>query len=217
MAHVGIQACVLIATLLCAGSASTEESNDLRDLRVGMSIAEIPAGEYVDLTCAVAPENRLDRWAEYRKCPTDGAGIRGVAFHFNEGLNPLAQVNETYEGTKIAGHPVLLTLLIDNRGIVDGLRIDTDPKARLFWRKKAHLLAFVVKSRYGEADWDCRDIKPSDGETAVGGLFIKQHCEKTANNRRLALDEAVYRRPGQSMNEFVNETHVEIRRRADRS
>ena len=146
MAHVGIQACVLIATLLCAGSARSEESNDLRDLRVGMPIAEIPAEEYVDLTCAVAPENRLDRWAEYPKCPTDGAGIRGVAFHFNEGLNPLAQVNETYEGTKIAGHPVLLTLLIDNRGIVDGLRIDTDPKARLFWRKKAHPWLLPISS-----------------------------------------------------------------------
>lgn len=187
----------------------------MRDLRVGMPITEIPAEEYIDLTCAAAPGHKLDQWAEYRQCPADSAGIRGVAFHFNDSLNPLAQVNDTYQGTKIAGHPVLLTLLIDDRGIVDGLRIDTDPNARLFWRKKAHLLAFVVKNRYGETGWDCRDIKPGDGETAVGGLFIKQHCEKTADNRKLALDEALYRRPGQSMNEFVNEAHVEIRRAAE--
>ena len=61
-----------------------------------------------------------------------------------------------------------LTLLIDEGGTIDGLRIDTDPQARLFWRKKAHLLALVVKSRYGEEGWECHDIEPSGGETAVG-------------------------------------------------
>ena len=120
-------------------------------------------------------------------------------------LADLAQVNEKYQGTKVAGHPVVLTLLIDEGGTIDGLRIDTDPQARLFWRKKAHLLALVVKSRYGEEGWECHDIEPSGGETAVGGLFIKKHCEKIAGHRRLLLDRRLYRRPGQSMNEFVNE------------
>ena len=96
--------------------------------------------------------------------------------------------------------------------MIDGLRIDTDPQARLFWRKKAHLLALVVKSRYGEEGWECHDNEPSGGETAVGGLFIKQRCEKVAGERKLLLDQRLYRRAGQPMNDFVNETHVEIRR-----
>ena len=70
----------------------------------------------------------------------------------------------------------------------------------------------MVKSRYGEEGWECHDIEPSGGETAVGSLFFKKHCEKIAGHRRLLLDQRLYRRPGQSMNEFVNETHVEIRR-----
>jgi len=69
----------------------------------------------------------------------------------------------------------------------------------------------VVKSRYGEEGWECDNIEPSGGETAVGGVFIKKYCEKIAGHRWLLLDQQLYRHPGQSMNDFVNETHVEIR------
>ena len=205
-------ACVLAGILLCAGIVRAQEGGDLRDLRVGMSIAAIPAGEYIDLSCVGTHDQTLVGWSDFRKCPRDSTGLRSVGFRFNDRLNDLAQVNEKYQGTKVAGHPVVLTLLIDEGGTIDGLRIDTDPQARLFWRKKAHLLALVVKSRYGEEGWECHDIEPSDGETAVGGLFIKKQCEKIAGHRRFQLDQRLYRRPGQSMNEFVNETHVEIRR-----
>ena len=204
--------CVLAGILLCAGIVRAQELGDLRDLRVGMSIAAIPASEYVDLSCVGTHDQTLVGWSDFRKCPRDSTGLRSVGFRFNDRLNDLAQVNEKYQGTKVAGHPVVLTLLIDEGGTIDGLRIDTDPQARLFWRKKAHLLALVVKSRYGEEGWECHDIEPSGGETAVGSLFIKKHCEKIAGHRRLLLDQRLYRRPGQSMNEFVNETHVEIRR-----
>ena len=90
--------------------------------------------------------------------------------------------------------------------------IDTDPQARLFWRKKAHLLALVVKSRYGEEGWSA---------TTSSRVTVRQRwevCSSRNNARRLLvtansqLDQRLYRRPGQSMNEFVNETHVEIRR-----
>ena len=211
MPRLGLIACLAVGMVLSA-AARGEEPNDLRDLRVGMSINEIPADEYVDLTCAAAPDRRLAAWAEYRACPADAAGLHAVSFHFNERLNPLAQVNDKYEGTKVAGHPVLLTLLIGGDGMVDAFRIDSDPQARLFWRKKAHLLAGIVKSRYGEEGWECRSAEPEDGETPVGGLFIREHCEKTADGRKLLLDQSLYRRAGQSMSEFVNETHLEIRK-----
>lgn len=211
MPRLELIACLAVSMALSA-AVRGEEANDLRDLRVGMSINEIPADEYIDLTCAAAPDRRLAGWAEYRACPADAAGLHAVSFHFNERLNPLAQVNDKYEGTKVAGHPVVLTLLIGDDGMVDALRIDSDPQARLFWRKKAHLLAGIVKSRYGEEGWECRSAAPASGETPVGGLFIREHCEKTADGRKLLLDQSLYRRAGQSMNEFVNQTHLEIRK-----
>jgi len=204
----------VVGALLIAGGATAPES-ELRDLRVGMPVRDIPAGEYVDLACAASPGQKLAAWAEFRKCPADAAGLRAISFHYDEAQNALAQVNDKYEGTKVAGHPVVLTLEIADGGVVEGLRIDTDPKARLFLRKKAHLLALVVKSRYGEAGWDCREIEPAAGETPVGGVFVKEHCEKAVTGRRLVLDRLLYRRTGQPMSDFVNETHVEIRRAAE--
>jgi hypothetical protein len=206
-------ACLVVGMVLSAASAA-EEVDDLRDLRVGMAIDEIPSGEYINLACASAPDHMLAGWTEYRTCPTAAAGLHAVRFQFNDRLNALAQVNDKYEGTRVAGHPVLLTLLIDDRGVVDALRIDTDPQARLFWRKKAYLLAPMVKTRYGEESWDCHSSPPEGGETPVGGLFIKEHCEKSTARRKLLLDQSLYRRPGQSMSEFVNETHLEIQFRA---
>jgi hypothetical protein len=203
-----------LAACLFASGAIAEE-NDLRDLRVGMSVLEIESGEYLDLRCGASPDQKLDGWSQFRHCPVDPAGLRAVSFRFDESRNPLAAVNDKYEGTKLAGHPVLLTLVIDDRGNVDRLRIDTDPKARLFLRKKAHLLALVVRNRYGDEGWRCHDVAPSGGETPVGGVFVKQHCEKTASGRNFVLDRAVYRRPGQSTQKFVNETHLEIRRTAN--
>jgi hypothetical protein len=204
---------VTFALPVAVGHAA--EQTDLRDLRVGMKVSAIPAGEYVDLICAAEPARKLDDWSGYRACPAEPSGERAVGFHFNDELNPLARVNDTYEGTKIAGHPVALALLINEAGEVAALRIDTDPHARLFWRKKAFLLARLVKVHYGEEGWTCRPSPPAEGETPVGGLLIKDHCEKSADHRRIQMDQFVYRRPGQSASEFVNETHVLIRLAAD--
>src|SRR4029077_21044484 len=133
--------CVFAGILLCAGIVRAQELGDLRDLRVGMSIAAMPASEYVQLSWRGTHDQPLVGWSDFRKCPRDATGLRSVGFRFNERLNGLAQVNEKYQGTKVAGHPVVLTALIDESGTIDGLRIDTDPQARLFLRKKAHLLA----------------------------------------------------------------------------
>jgi hypothetical protein len=202
----------LFVILFCSGLAWAQENDDLRDLRVGLSVNDIPSDEYVDLSCAGTNDQSIDGWSDFRKCPRTAAGLYSVGFRFNDRLNSLARVNDSYQGTKVAGHPVRLTVLIDEHGTIDALRIDTDPHARLFWRKKAYLLALAFKNRYGEDGWDCRNREPTEGQTAVGGVFIMEHCEKNVEGRKLLLDRSVFRAPGQPINDFVNETHIEIRR-----
>ena len=60
-----------------------------------------------------------------RRCPADAAGLHEVAFAYAK--SPLAELGERWEGTKVAGHPVIPSLLIDEQGVVQGIRIVTDP------------------------------------------------------------------------------------------
>ena len=203
-----------IVALVCglsagpAGAAEDPLEGDLRDLRVGMRVAELPAEGYVDLACGGEPGVALASWAEFARCPQDPDGLREVTFAYAE--SPLAELGDRWEGTKVAGHPVIPSLLIDEAGLVQGIRIVTDPDTRLYLKKKAFLLGIRVMGRYGLDGWTCRQSEPGEGRTPVGGMFIDRHCEKVFHDRRLILETDLYRTAEQQGEEFTGATRLEI-------
>jgi hypothetical protein len=207
-------ACAVIVVVLVAASATAAENpleGDLRDLRVGMAVAELPVEGYVDLACGNdgrEPGTPLDGWSQFERCPPDAAGLHEVAFAFAP--SPLEALGDRWEGTKVAGHPVIPSLLIDDDGIVQGLRIVTDPDTRLYLHKKAYLFGIRVMGRYGRDGWTCTEADPGDDRSPVGGMFIDRHCEKTFHDRRLILETDLYRDAGQQGREFTNATRLEI-------
>lgn len=207
---------VPLLLFLAVHGANAAHAADLRDLSLGMHVANIQPEEYINLSCAAKEGAKLKGWNDFQACPADQSGLHVLSFHLNDELNPLAALSDKYQGTKIGGHPVLLTGLIDGSGALEGIQIDTDPNARPFWRKKAYLLALIVRARYGEAGWICREAKPDEGDTPVGGLLIKEHCEKHSDRRHFILDREVYRRAGQPLQDFVNATHFIIEQTMDR-
>jgi hypothetical protein len=206
----GVAFAVAANMALARSGQEAEQLNDLRDFRIGLKIEDLPSSGYVGLSCAGAADQVLSGWEEYRRCPADSAGQHEIRFRYNEAANPLARVNDKFEGTKVAGHPVLLSLLIGGAGQVDGIRIVTDPQARLYLRKKAFLLGLQAKARYGEDGWACTEGQPVQDEQPVGGVFVKEHCEKTTPTRHLVVERSLFRRPGQDPKEFVNDTKITI-------
>jgi hypothetical protein len=206
-----------LAALVCvviAGPARAAEDpldGDLRDLRVGMGVDELPAEGYVDLACGSdgdAPGAALASWIEFARCPPDAAGLHEVTFAY--AASPLAEVGDRWEGTKVAGHPVIPSLLIDGRGVVQGIRIVTDPDTRMYLKKKAFLLGVRVMGRYGRDGWTCTEAEPGAGRAPVGGLFIDRRCEKIFHDRRLILETELYRTTEQQGQEFTGATRLEI-------
>lgn len=203
-----------IAIALVAGAAVAAEDpleGDIRDLRVGMTVAELPAEGYVDLACGnngSEPGAALGKWAEFERCPPDARGLHEVAFAFAP--SPLAALGDRWEGTKVAGHPVIPSLLIDDRGVVQGIRIVTDPDARLYLKKKAFLFGIRVMGRYGRDGWTCTEAGPDAGKTPVGGMLIDRRCEKIFHDRRLILETDLYRTTEQQGREFTDATRLEI-------
>jgi hypothetical protein len=106
-------------------------------------------------------------------------------------------------GTRVAGHPVILSVLFDRDGVVRGLRFVTDARAAPHERRMAHLLRLAVINRYEPDGWTCTDFPPAAGENPVGGVFIKQRCEKASAGRHLSVETRFLRKPGQSDNDPV--------------
>jgi hypothetical protein len=200
---------VLSSLALEATMVAAEEpaGNDLRDIRIGMAVTDLPAAGYANFACANDQGHAIAAWSDWPTCPEDKEGLRAIRFDYDP--------STSREGTMVAGHPAILTLLVDDKGIVAGLRIETDPKARLYIRKKAFLLGLQVKSRYGTDGWTCRQRQPDSGEQPVGGVFLKESCLKTVQGRSITVERKLFRRPDQDMKTFVDETRILIRRSED--
>jgi hypothetical protein len=198
-----LPAAVLLAALQQA-PAQEYAGDDLRDLKIGGKIADLPAAGYVDFSCPADASAKPESWSAWHDCPAGADGLRALRFGFDPATSR--------DGTIVAGHPVVLTALIDNDGIVTGLKIDTDPKTRLYLRKKAFLFGPQVKARYGSDGWACTQADLAAGEESVGGVHVKEKCTKTTQGRALTIERSLYRKAGQDDKNFVDETRVTILR-----
>lgn len=213
-----LAALLLASAAACPAAADTlpgTPENDLREFRVGMAADEMPRTGYLGFACADGSGRKLGGWQDYRQCPAQASGWHAVRFQYDEAANPLAKVNGLYEGTKVGGHPVLLTALMGDDSRLKGLVIETDPAARLYLRKKAFLFGEQARARYGDANWTCASQEPSPDQEPVGGVFANEHCEKTTPGRKLTLDRVLFRRAGQGLKDFVSRSRLEILGRGD--
>lgn len=190
--------------------ATAWAETDLRQFQVGMKVQDLPATGYQDFACADAPDITLKDWSGYGQCPTGKLGFHAVSFRFSESSNPLAAISEDAHGTRVAGHPVLISLLIGDDGIVHGLRIATDPKAHLYLHKKAFLFAGQVRAHYGDSGWQCTDAKPHGDEQPIGDVFIDRTCTKQTATRSITVVQQLFRHAGEPLKDFVSATEMTV-------
>ena len=178
------------------------------DLPLGAPVEQLP-DEFIDYACGTnggPPGMPLAGWREARRCRPEAGGLREVYFRYDDELEYWAKANdliaqmEQYSGTKTYGFPIVASLLIDAEGIVRGIRIVSDPRGEAAaGRDEAYLLRNFLNSRLGRENWDCEDFPAADGETPVGGIFVKQRCRKQIDERTSATLATRYlRKPGQA-------------------
>ncbi|MEH3146713.1 MAG: hypothetical protein PGN34_15510 [Methylobacterium frigidaeris] len=189
----------LQAPLPAAGA--TAEPTDLRDVRVGMAVTDLPAAGYDRLTCRGGEPRTIASWQEWRSCPADERGQRAIGFRYDD---------VDRKGTKVAGHPALLTLRVGADARIDGLDIETDPKAPMFLRKKGFLLGLQARAHWGEDGWTCETEAPSGDETPIGDTFVKEQCRKVLPHRVVTVRRELYRPIGQDLRAFVSRTRISI-------
>ncbi len=189
---------------------------DLRELAVGKHARELPLEGYYAFACGSnggTPLEQLDDWTGFATCARDRAtDLYEVYVEYDdEGEYAARMLLELfgeqdgrlglrkYYGTKVAGHPVVLSVLFDERGTAQAIRAVTDQRADLDYRRNAYLLRVPLMNAFGAEGWGCQNPPLANGETPIGEFFVKMRCEKIApSGRRMVVEAHLYRKPGQT-------------------
>jgi hypothetical protein len=199
-------AALVIAYANLANAQTPPDPGEVHGLRLGLVAPAMTLDDWGQLACGSdggPPRQELDAWSDFKKCRPEASGLREVAARFDDEDEYVAKAlgEPSYAaqrtGTRVAGHPVILSALFDDGGILRAIRLVSDPRATPAERRMAHLLSVAVVDRYGTDGWNCTDFPPAEGESAVGGVFIKQRCDKTMPGRILTVETHFLRKPGQ--------------------
>jgi hypothetical protein len=192
--------------------AQKPDPGEIRGLKLGLQAQSMTLSGFGELACGSnggPPRQKLEEWSDFAKCRPEDRGLHEVYARFDDEDEYIGKAIEEPRyargkiGTRIAGHPVILSALFDRGGVLRALRFVTDPRAAAHERRMAHMLRLAVINRYEPAGWTCTDLAPGVGETPVGGVFVKQRCEKLTPERHLLIDARLLRKPGQSDNDPV--------------
>ena len=218
---------ILLVLICMAAPVSAQELRvqELRratvwDLKLGQPVTAQPrVEEFRGFACGSnggPPRQRLAGWSDFARCKAEPGGLHEVYFEYDDELEYIARARDLemnitrWAGTTEVMFPVIVSALFDDKGVLAGIRIVTDPRAdyqdhitpaNLRKRADAYVLGRTIAARYGiDAARDCRSRPAAEGESSVGALFIKQSCEMNdaINGRRIVLQVNFFRKPGQS-------------------
>jgi len=237
---------IWLAAMLVAGVFSTPapaqfkpDAEDVRagivpafsiwDVKLGAPVTDIPEMEVVDISCGTdggPPSLPLKSFAEFGKCQPEPSGLREVYFANDDELDYIAKaLDSEYRvqqgGTTIYAHPIVQSALVDEHGVVRGIRIVTDDRAALRDRRLAVTLAKNLKGRYKAWQPSCEDIPPAPGENPVGKEFTHEICTGVdpEGNQRLRMEATFLRKKGQEAlnrdTQQVNRGYFESRTRLE--
>jgi len=191
---------------LAQGPPESADRGELRGLKLGLDARTMSTNGYGEFACGSnggPPRQRLDNWSGFGNCRPEESGLYEVYARFDDENEYIGKalddpISLGRSGTRVAGHPVILSVLFDGNGALRGIRFVSDPRGDPGARRMAHLLRLAIINRYEPTGWNCTDLPAAPGETPVGGVFLKQRCEKTTAGRHLMVEARFLRKPGQS-------------------
>jgi hypothetical protein len=219
----------LALVLLSSLSASAQPLPTIWDLRLGTPVSELPEEEFVDPACGTnggPPGLRIESFEQFERCRPETSGLREIWFRYDDEVEYIARAARDPDAVArnnamvLLGQPVILSLLVDRAGLVQGFRIFTDPHADQDVRADAYTLAVAFKARFGPDGWVCNDLPPTGGETPIMGTFVKQLCRKIADGQQIAVESRHYYKSGQALldpnsgrttvNQFESAARIEL-------
>jgi len=210
--HKPILAVAALALLLAYGIGNATFAQQgmptIWDVEPGTPVGDLPDDAFVDPACGTnggPPGLAIDSFENFARCRPEPSGLREVWFRYDDELEYIARAARDPDAVArsnamvVLGQPVILSLLIDSAGLVQGYRIFTDPRAEEELRMNAYLVAVAFKARFGTGGWACNDLPPAEGETPIFGTFVKERCSKFFDAQRVTVESRYYYKPGQAL------------------
>jgi hypothetical protein len=224
--------CAAIAIGVAAtGAGAQNPAPKIWDIAFGTPVAALPLDTFVDPACGTnggPPALVLGGFADFAKCPVEkSTGLREIWFRYDDELEYIARARRSdtlvlaYQANAINGQPIILSLLIDDGGRVEGYRIVSDPRADAATRIDAFGLGDVFKG-IANGPFACTDLDPAEGERPIQDWFVKQVCEGKQDGQVTRIEARHYLKPGQheidpndnrpTENQFESSARMEVYR-----
>ena len=219
----GVRAALILAVMVGAAAvpsrAQVGDRLNVWDLTLGAPLSAQPAvEEFKGYGCGTDGGpilSRIGGFADFLECEADAERLHEVYFEYDDEQEYIARALDNpmnidrFAGTTDSGHPVMVSALFDDEGVLQKIRILTDPRAdyvagdnrlAVHGRETAYQFGGLVAPRVGvQADRDCVNLEPEDGQSPVADRFIKMRCQRTEADlgRGVFLEIHYFRKPGQ--------------------
>ena len=194
------------------------------DVQFGLPVTQVPDTAAAVISCGTmgGPASiELKSFADWAQCPPETSGLHEVQFSYDDEKDYIARAMEAEfraleGGTSVYAHPVILSILVDDAGLAQGVRIITDDRASNHDRRVAVVLSRNMKVRFGSWGLSCKDIPPKDGEMKVGNEFVHEICRGTSpdgSGHQVLIEASYLRKKGQDAiskdTQMVNKSYYE--------
>jgi len=177
------------------------------DVNLGQPVSHLPDAEVAEIACGTAggpPGQTLASFQDFLFCAPEPSGLVEVQFIYDDEQDYIARALEVeYQflrgGTSVYAHPVIVSVLIDPDGVVQGRRIVTDDRIADLARRTAYTLINNFKAQYSNWSLNCAEIPMQEGELPVGDEFFHEQCtgQSPDGGTLVAIESSYLRKKGQ--------------------
>jgi hypothetical protein len=173
----------------------------------GTHVSELPTNDWVDPACGTngGPRGQLiERFENFARCPRDSdTGLYEIWLSYDDEAELIARAHHDealinrFRANLLFNVPAVLSLLVDEGGLVQGYRIASDTRAPPAIRMHAHNVARTLMGLARLDEANCINAPPEEGERPFEGVLLKQFCRQLVNGRRVTIVARAYLKPGQ--------------------
>lgn len=177
------------------------------DVVLGQPVSQVPDLAVGQIACGTngGPTGQpLTSFSDFLTCQPEQSGLREIEFNYDDEQDYIARAMELeyrtlQGGTSVFAHPVVVSLLVDPEGVVQGRRIFTDNRISDRERRTAFTLIRNFKARYRDWSLDCADVPMQEGQQPVGNQFIHELCTGHSPDGQtlIAIEASYLRKKGQ--------------------